>query len=438
MQTLTDPQLLRAYAEDHSEAAFGELVRRHVDLTYSVALRIVRDTHLAEDVTQAVFVALAQNAATLSDHPVLSGWLHRAARNVASQMVRSEVRRRAREQEAVSMNEPTSGTDAPWEEVEPHLDSVLSELEPSDRDAVLLRYFERKTAREMAELLGIGAEAAQKRVSRAVEQLRVLFARRGVAVSAGGLAILMTSHAVQASPPGLAAAVSGAATLTTAATATLPAEALEAAGSAAGTVTLGAAGGALLPKIAAGFAVAIAAGLGVWGVVENRSLRLQVRSLEAQVAANRKGNALPAPSPVSPVAGTGRILFPADGPATLSGLTPGPTPTPTSSAAVGNPAGSMGGTGRAGDGIGSTSGSSAGSGMGSAPWIASSAGRALEAATVNGSTVIRYGGREFPIGRTRGLVTTRAVSLQGREYAAAFEDGRVIWESTPGAAQHLR
>lgn len=136
MQTLTDPQLLRAYAEDHSEAAFGELVRRHVDLTYSVALRIVRDTHLAEDVTQAVFVALAQNAATLSDHPVLSGWLHRAARNVASQMVRSEVRRRAREQEAVSMNEPTSGTDAPWEEVEPHLDSVLSELEPSDRDAV--------------------------------------------------------------------------------------------------------------------------------------------------------------------------------------------------------------------------------------------------------------------------------------------------------------
>jgi len=70
VQTLTDPQLLRAYAEDHSEAAFGELVRRHVDLTYSVALRIVRDTHLAEDVTQAVFVALAQNAGTLSDQDI--------------------------------------------------------------------------------------------------------------------------------------------------------------------------------------------------------------------------------------------------------------------------------------------------------------------------------------------------------------------------------
>jgi len=442
VHTLTDPQLLRAYAEDHSEAAFGELVRRHVDLTYSVALRIVRDTHLAEDVTQAVFVALAQNAATLSDHPVLSGWLHRAARNVASQMVRSEVRRRAREQEAVSMNEPTSGTDAPWEEVEPHLDSVLSELEPTDRDAVLLRYFERKTAREMAELLGIGAEAAQKRVSRAVEQLRVLFARRGVAVSTGGLAILMTSHAVQASPPGLAAVVSGAATLTSAATATLPGDALEAAASTAGTATLGAAGGAWLPKIAAGFAVAIAAGLGVRGVVENRALRLQVRSLEAQVATERRGNGPSSPrtvsAPLAPFAGTGRDPFPADGPSPLATLPSDATRTPASSAAGDARTAPMGGAGQAGAGMGSSAGGSAGSGMGSASRIATSGGKALEAATVNGSTVIRYGGREFPIGRTRGLVTTRAVSRQGREYAAAFEDGRVIWENTPGAAQQLR
>lgn len=442
MQTLTDPQLLRAYAEDHSETAFDELVRRHVDLTYSVALRIVRDAHLAEDVTQAVFVALAQNAGTLSDHPVLSGWLHRAARNVASQMVRSEVRRRAREQEAVSMNEPTSGTDAPWQEVEPHLDSVLAELEPTDRDAVLLRYFERKTAREMADLLGIGAEAAQKRVSRAVEQLRVLFARRGVVVTTGGLAILMTSHAVQASPAGLAAAVSGAATLTTVATATLPAGTLEVAGSTTGSVTLGAAGGALLPKIAAGCAAAMLAGLGVWGVVENRALRLQVRSLEAQVAADRKGNGPSSPrtasTPVPPIAGTGRDSFPADGPSPLASVPSDATPTPTSSAAGETPGASMGGAGRAATGMGSSAGGGSGSSMGSASRTAASGGQALEAETVNGSTVIRYGGREFPVGRTRGLVTTRAVSLQGHEYAAAFEDGRVIWESTPGAAQQLR
>jgi hypothetical protein len=251
----------------------------------------------------------------------------------------------------------------------------------------------------------------------------------------------MTSHAVQASPPGLAAAVSGAATLTAAATATLPAGALDVAGSTATTATVGAAGGALLPKIAAGCAAAIVAGLGVLGVVENRSLRLQVRSLEAQVAADRKVNSLPTPStdsaPVSPVAGTGREAFPADGTAPPAGVTSDATPSPTSSAAFQAPGTSMSGGGRAG-GMGSSSGTSIGAGMGSASRIAASGGQALEAVTVNGATVIRYDGREVPVGRRRGLVTTQALSVQGREYAAAFEDGRVIWENVPGAAQQLR
>ena len=105
MNSLSDQQLLRDYTERRSEAAFTELVRRHVDLVYSAALRMVRDTHLAEDVTQSAFVALAQSAGQLSDRPVLSGWLHRTAQNLASKSIRSDVRRRAREQEAAAMNE---------------------------------------------------------------------------------------------------------------------------------------------------------------------------------------------------------------------------------------------------------------------------------------------------------------------------------------------
>src|ERR1051326_7111358 len=105
MNDQTDAQLLRAYAEQRSEAAIAELVRRHVDFVYSAARRMVRDPHLAEDVTQGVFLALSQSAARLADHPVLSGWLHRTARNIAAQTVRSIERRRAREQEAVAMNE---------------------------------------------------------------------------------------------------------------------------------------------------------------------------------------------------------------------------------------------------------------------------------------------------------------------------------------------
>jgi DNA-directed RNA polymerase specialized sigma24 family protein len=104
VNSLTDQQLLRDYVERKSEGAFAELVRRHVDHVYSAALRMVCDTHLAEDVTQGVFAALAQNAHQLMERPVLSGWLHLTTRNLAANVVRSEVRRRAREQEAAAMN----------------------------------------------------------------------------------------------------------------------------------------------------------------------------------------------------------------------------------------------------------------------------------------------------------------------------------------------
>lgn len=118
MNSLSDQQLLRDYTERRSEAAFTELVGRHVGLVYSAALRMVRDAHLAEDVTQSAFVALARNAGQLSDRLVLSGWLHRTAQNLASKSVRSEVRRRAREQEAVAMND-LHEPDTVWEHIAP-------------------------------------------------------------------------------------------------------------------------------------------------------------------------------------------------------------------------------------------------------------------------------------------------------------------------------
>ncbi len=207
VNALSDPQLLRAYAESRSEAAFAELVRRHIDFVHSAAVRMVNDPHLAKDVSQAVFVALAKDAAKLTNHPVLSGWLHRTARNIAAQTVRTDVRRRNREQQAAAMNEHPE-TDAEWKEIAPHLDAALGDLSEPDRDAVLLRYFENKPAQEMAAVLGISAEAAQKRVSRAVDKLRENFAKRGVTAGAAGLAGVISANAVQAAPAGLTSAVS--------------------------------------------------------------------------------------------------------------------------------------------------------------------------------------------------------------------------------------
>ena len=214
MNELTDQQLLRNYSGQRSEAAFAELVRRHVDLVHSAAVRMVYDAHLAEDVTQGAFLALAQNARQLVERPVLSGWLHRTAQNLASKAVRSEVRRRAREQEAAAMNELLSAEpDAAWEYIAPHLDAALSELSEPDRDAVLLRYFERKSAREMAQTLGISDDAAQRRVSRAVERLRESFTKRGISAGASGLAAIISANAVQAAPVGLTATISTAVAL---------------------------------------------------------------------------------------------------------------------------------------------------------------------------------------------------------------------------------
>jgi RNA polymerase sigma factor (sigma-70 family) len=212
MDSRTDQELLRDYAGGGSEAAFSELVRRYIDFVYSTALRLVGNSHLAEDVSQRAFLALAQNADRLADRTALCGWLHGTAHNLSANVVRSEVRRRAREQEAAAMNELLAPDSEPiWECVAPHLDAALNQLSEPDRDALLLRYFQRKSAREIAQILGITGEAAQKRVNRAVDRLRDFFAKHGIAVGAGGLVALLSANGVQAAPAGLAATISVAA-----------------------------------------------------------------------------------------------------------------------------------------------------------------------------------------------------------------------------------
>ena len=181
MNDWSDQKLLRAYAGEKSEAAFAELVRRHLDFVYSAALRMIRDSEPARDVTQSVFMALAREASKVANHRTVAGWLHRTARNLASTTVRADVRRRAREQEVVAMNDnATHGTTALWNEIAPQLDEALENLREPDREALLLRYFQNKNIREVAAVLATSEDAAQKRVNRALERLRSLMARRGV------------------------------------------------------------------------------------------------------------------------------------------------------------------------------------------------------------------------------------------------------------------
>ena len=211
MQTpnINDWELLRAYAVDHSERAFDQLVERYLDLVYSAAVRQVLDAHLAEEVCQAVFVILARKAGRLSRAVVLAGWLFRTTRFVAARAVRTEERRRGREREAAEMQIDT-GSEPRWNEVESLLDEAITVLPKKDRDAVLLRFFQRRSLREVGKELGTSEDGARKRVDRAVGKLRGFFAGKGLTLSAAFLVGGLSDKALQAAPGGLAEAVRGA------------------------------------------------------------------------------------------------------------------------------------------------------------------------------------------------------------------------------------
>lgn len=204
--------LLAQYVESGSEAAFRELVTRYVNLVYSAARRLVNgDAHLAEDVTQTVFVDLARQARGLSRDVKLGGWLHRHTCYVASKILRSERRRLARERQAVEMNASEDHSAASLASVAALLDDAINQLGSEDRAAILLRFFEQRDFRSVGEALGSSEEAARKRVERALGKLELSLRRRGVAFSAAALGTALATQAVSAAPAGLAMSISSAA-----------------------------------------------------------------------------------------------------------------------------------------------------------------------------------------------------------------------------------
>jgi RNA polymerase sigma factor (sigma-70 family) len=288
MDGKADAQLLRDYAEQADEQAFHELVIRYTDLVYSSALRQLSSPELARDVAQSVFTDLARKsrevAAKAANEASLAGWLFRSTRFAALNQLREDRRRLAHERQIMDQLDSSPESENEWDRIRPVLDEAIADLNEADRDALLLRFFKNCDFRAIGESLGVSDDAAQKRVSRALEKLRTGLASRGVTVTVAAIAAVLGANAVMSAPIGLASAFSasalaGAAAVSSATTATV-----------ANTIVM-----TTLQKIAIAAVLTVAVGAGIYQTKkvsdlrrDNQELQQTQEPLNQQIAALEK------------------------------------------------------------------------------------------------------------------------------------------------------
>jgi len=280
MEAKSDFDLLREYSQKADDAAFNEIVNRYADLVYASAMRQVNSPELAKDIAQVVFTDLARKAKAMSDAPgtfsSLAGWLYQATRLEALAKLRSEIRRQERERKVMEDFSPLADATCEWEQIRPVLDEAMEKLDCEDREAVLLRFFKNQDYREIGCALKVSDDAAQKRVSRALERLRNQLLSRGVAIGAATLAGDIAVNAVPAGPLGLAATISTAALAGTAVSST--------------TLTAVAAKNILmtaLQKTCIAITIAAAVGTGMYQAHRASKLNAELRDLQSASEARR-------------------------------------------------------------------------------------------------------------------------------------------------------
>jgi RNA polymerase sigma factor (sigma-70 family) len=201
-----DRELLREYVEDGSEPAFQTLVERHLDLVFATALRGLNQAEAAREITQNVFIALARKAPWLRSDFSVAGWLHRTTLLEVRRWWRGELRRQRREQTAIELGTTMKDEESLLNALAGELDEGLLGLRDDERQALILRYFEGRTHREIGTLLGASQDAVRMRIDKALGRLTQFFRRRGYAVPAVASTVAAFTAAAKAAPAGLALA----------------------------------------------------------------------------------------------------------------------------------------------------------------------------------------------------------------------------------------
>jgi len=199
---MTDWELLQRWVAEGSREALGEVVRRHMDMVYATARREVADEHLAEDITQAVFLVMMRRAKHIGPKVSVGGWLFKVTRFAAADARKSWARRRRLEQEVAQMK-PTAteeGTSELWSQIAPALNEAIANLREVDRNVVIMKYLEGKSHAEVAAALGGTENRVRQQLFRALKKLRDALAHRGIVAEDVTLTNALESRAHRPTP----------------------------------------------------------------------------------------------------------------------------------------------------------------------------------------------------------------------------------------------
>lgn len=212
----SDLALLEQWVAHRDAEAFAELVRRHVSMVYATCRRVLGSEAGAEDVAQECFAEVVQLASASRVEVSLGGWLHTLATRTALKRLRSDSRRRKREQEYAAQS--PLHTEAELDDVQPYLDEAIAALPAKLRVPLVVHFLEGKTHQEVADMLGLPRTTVTSRVAKGVHEVRSHLTRRGVVIGASALTLALIGESAQAVPPALTATLGKMALLGTSAT----------------------------------------------------------------------------------------------------------------------------------------------------------------------------------------------------------------------------